>query len=197
MAFSIQPSPEIWHRSDFAFLCFWRKLYRCVEVGVDRGEFAITFLDRFPQCSQFWGVDDYEPYLEMPFAREADYLMAVTRLERHASRAKLIRMGSTEAATLFPSESVDFIYIDGAHDYENVRADLEAWWPALSHQAILAGHDWTEHPLHEGVKRAVTEFARRHNLKVYLTSVEGYGQEECPSWYIYRSGMPGPDWKRC
>lgn len=192
----ILPSPEIWHRDDFAYLCMWRRLYRVAEIGVDRGEFAATFLSRWIG-SEWWGVDDYQPYPEMDYDRTADFLFAVERLKPHAGRVKLIRLGSVEASRQFAPGSLDFVYIDGAHDHESVKADLEAWYPKLSENGILAGHDWTDQPIHAGVKQAVTEFARVIGQDVHITTVEGYHREECPSWYLYRSGMPGPDWRRC
>ena len=193
----ILPSPEIWHRDDFALLCFWRKLYRCAEVGVDRGEFALMFLNRFPQCEEYWGVDEYRPYPEMAYDRQADRDIALQRLAPHGRRFKLIRESSTDAAGYFAHGSLDFVYLDGAHDYESVKADIKAWWPKLSDRGILAGHDWTDQPHHAGVKRAVTEFAGQAERTVYLTLVDGYRAEECPSWYVYRDAMPGADWRRC
>jgi len=198
MSFNILPSPEIWCRDDLPALCFWRKLYRCVEVGVERGNFARLFLDRFPQIEAWWGVDDWQPYPEMPFDRSSDYLMAVANLQPYSHKAKLIRAGSIETAACFADGAVDFAYIDGAHDYESVRDDLAAWWPKVSEHGIIAGHDWTDQPIHAGVKRAVGEFAAEHGLTVYLTVVDGYNRETCPSWYCYRAGdMPGPEWRRC
>lgn len=192
----ILPSPEIWHRDDFAYLCVWRRLYRAVEVGVDRGEFASVFLSRWIG-NEYWGVDDYQPYPEMDYDRTADFFFAVERLKPHAGRVKLVKRGSVAASRLFDDGSVDFIYIDGAHDYASVRADLDAWYPKLSDRGILAGHDFDNQPGHAGVRRAVTEFAGEIGRDVYLTAVEGYHREECPSWYLYRSGMPGPGWRRC
>lgn len=184
-----------------SLLCNWRKLHRAVEVGVDRGEFALAFLDRW-MGSDWWGIDPYLPYGRaatggMPHDREADFLTAVHRLAPHGGRAKLMRMGSLEASRLFAPESLDFVYVDGDHEYASVVADLAAWWPRLSERGILAGHDWTDQDAHEGVRRAVTEFAAEVGRDVYLTLVEGYNPETCPSWYLYRSGIPGADWRRC
>ena len=196
MSAEILPSPEIWHRNDMSLLCNWRVLYRAVEVGVDRGEFARVFLDRW-LGTEYYGVDSYEPYPEMPHGRDGDLAMAAHQLAPHASRAKLIRGESVEVAHAWTLGPVDFVYLDGAHDYESVQADIAAWFPLLSDKGILAGHDWTDQPIHEGVKRAVSEFAAEIGQTVYLTSVEGYYPEACPSWYLYRSGMPGPNWRRC
>jgi hypothetical protein len=192
----VEPSPEIWHRNDLSVLCNWRRLTRAVEVGVDRGEFARAFLDRW-MGEEYFGVDAYLPYGEMDYPREADYLFAVNNLAPHSRRAKLLRMGSVEAARLFQPGSVDFVYIDAAHDAESVREDLRAWWPILSEQGIFAGHDWDDQPVHAGVKQAVMGFATEIGQTIYLTAVPGYGQEPQPSWYFYKSGMPGSDWKRC
>lgn len=194
MSFSIESSSEIWHRHDLVILCNWRKLFTAVEIGVDRADFAQHFLREW-RGHHYYGVDSYEPFPESNWDRQADYLMAVRRLEQFGDRARLVRLPSTEAAKLFKPGSVDFLYIDGAHDHFNVLNDLRGWWHTLSDQAILAGHDFDD--THPEVKQAVTQFAQEMGLTVYLTSVEGYGQEPQPSYYIYKSGMPGPDWRRC
>jgi hypothetical protein len=167
-----------------------------VEVGVDRAVFAHHFLSRW-QGSHYWGIDDYEPFPESAWDRQADYLMAVARLEQFGDRARLVKMPSAAAAELFAPGSVDLVYIDGAHDKGSVITDLLAWYPAVSDHGIIAGHDWDDQEAHAGVKEAVTVFAQARDLTIYTTAVEGYGQEPEPSWYIYKSGMPGPDWRRC
>src|SRR3974390_3242629 len=102
MPFDIQPSPEIWSRDDFPYLCIWRKLWRACEVGVDRAEWSCLFLSRWIG-HQWWGVDDYRPYPEMRFDRQADYDMAIARLAPHGRRAKLLRHSSLEPADYFPA----------------------------------------------------------------------------------------------
>ena len=193
---SVEQSSEVWHRDDLAYLCMWRRLYKVAEIGVDRGIFAETFLSRWIG-TDYWGIDSYESYPEMPYDRTADYLMALQRLAPHAGRFKLLKWSSEEAAKFFADGSLDFAYIDGAHDYESVRRDLRLWWSKLSEKGILAGHDFDDQPHHEGVKRAVTEFGREVGRTVYLTAVEGFQREECPSWYTYKNGIPGPEWRRC
>ena len=62
-------------------------------------------------------------------------------------------MKSVDAAAKFRNGSVDFIFIDAAHDYENVAADLDAWLPKLSARGHIAGHDYGA----PGVEQAVNE----------------------------------------
>jgi hypothetical protein len=192
----IESSPEIWHRDDFPILCNWRKLFRAVEVGLDRGDYAERFL-RWWQGHRYWGVDNYLPLAGLVRARSADLAFAATRLERFGERARIVLGDSVDVAAIVEPGSFDWVYIDAGHDYENVRADLNAWWPVVSENGILAGHDFTPQNEHAGVIPAVTEFAEAHNLTIYTTSVAGYGQEVCPSWYIYKSGLPDGSWRRC
>ena len=53
------------------------------------------------------------------------------------------------------NKQFDFIYIDGAHDYDNVYRDIELSLPLLKPEGIIAGHDYQ--PEHHGVAQAVHE----------------------------------------
>jgi hypothetical protein len=61
--------------------------------------------------------------------------------------------GSPAAALSFADRSLDFVWLDGGHLYEEVRADLAAWLPKLKHGAIIGGDDWP----FPNVARAVRE----------------------------------------
>lgn len=64
----------------------------------------------------------------------------------------------------------DLVYLDGSHEYEDVLADLEAYWPLLRPGGILVGDDFI--PMFEGVRRASTLFAARHGLSLQVTGVK-------------------------
>jgi predicted O-methyltransferase YrrM len=66
-----------------------------------------------------------------------------------------LKMTSLEAAKYFNDGEVDFVFIDGAHDYDNVKADIAAWLPKLKPDGILAGHDYCAN--YPGVIKAVKE----------------------------------------
>lgn len=197
MTFEIKKG-EIWHRDDFGLLCFWRVLRRCVEIGVDRGEFSQTFLMRNVACEFFVGVDPYIDYVGTG-ERQGDYDIALLRYERFGRLAKLIKLKSADAATAFASHDAsnfhrlwDFVYLDGDHSYEGVKRDIDSWWPLLSNKGVLAGHDWSV-PTGEwpGVQQAVTELAEKNELTIFHTYAD-----PPTSWYIYKNGIPGPDFER-
>jgi hypothetical protein len=66
-----------------------------------------------------------------------------------------VRELSWDGAKHYEDNSLDFIFIDAAHDYESVKKDINAWFPKLKKGGIIAGHDYT---WCDGVKQAVNEF---------------------------------------
>jgi predicted O-methyltransferase YrrM len=57
-----------------------------------------------------------------------------------------IRKPSIEAAKSLSNERFDFVFIDGAHDRDSVRADIGAWLPLVHSGGVISGHDydWSE-----------------------------------------------------
>ena len=55
----------------------------------------------------------------------------------------LSKKSSLSAAATFDADSIDYVFLDAAHDYESVRADIAAWWPKIKPGGWFAGHDYT------------------------------------------------------
>lgn len=64
-----------------------------------------------------------------------------------------------DAAKLFEDNSIDFCFIDAAHDYESVKKDIMAYWPKVKNGGILAGHDYEK-----GVLQAVHELFNQNKV---------------------------------
>lgn len=84
---------------------------------------------------------------------------AMALMHQHAPReleyVNLVRARSVQAARMFDDGSVFFVFVDGSHHYDDVRADLAAWQPKVAKGGIFAGHDFTDS--FPDVQRAVHE----------------------------------------
>jgi len=74
-----------------------------------------------------------------------------------------LRLPSVEAANFYRNESIDFVYIDAAHDYKNVRADIEAWWPKVKPGGTIAGHDIFHPPVRQAVIDVLSSYDEQFN----------------------------------
>ena len=64
-----------------------------------------------------------------------------------------LRMTSHDARQRFANRSVDLLFVDGSHEYEDVLQDIDDWTPTLKEAAIVAFNDvWWP-----GVCRALLE----------------------------------------
>ena len=112
----------------------------------------------------------------------------------HLDNVKIVRNFSVEASEQFPDQFFDFVYIDAAHTYDEVKRDLKAWYPKVKDGGILSGHDyfpdtriWRGDPC--GVYQAVNEFVEEKNLSVdHLTDVdkEGGPGVACTSFFVVK-----------
>lgn len=67
----------------------------------------------------------------------------VTRGVHQHDVIRPVRKTSLDAAQDYPDRSLDAVFIDAAHDYDSVCADIRAWLPKVKPGGILAGHDWS------------------------------------------------------
>ncbi len=67
-----------------------------------------------------------------------------------------LKTASIEAAKQFEDNSLDFVHIDASHDYENVLADIIAWYPKVKPGGFITGDDYVIN--WGGVIQAVNEY---------------------------------------
>lgn len=70
-----------------------------------------------------------------------------------------IKKSSLDAAKEYGENTLDFVFIDASHEYEDVKDDIITWLPKIKKGGILAGHDFGS----SGVNKAVHELlGNRH-----------------------------------
>jgi len=82
-------------------------------------------------------------------------------------RVKVHRGLSNEILSQFPNEFFDWVYIDGNHLYEFVKADLELCFDKTKAEGFITGDDYIDGGWWKGgVKKAVDEFSRKPGIQL-------------------------------
>ena len=160
------------------------------EIGVLRGDYSFVFC-RTIQNLKLYCVDPWYNWnrIKNPIPKmEAAYHHCKRRLSQYD--VELMRMTSEDASKLIPDGSLDFVYIDGMHDYKNVLLDITLWYPKVRVGGIVSGHDYIDIPPCVGILEAVKEFVSSHNIDPYFISAVDIGSrvlsDRMPSWFFER-----------
>jgi predicted O-methyltransferase YrrM len=97
-------------------------------------------------------------------------------MEKYGDRVTFVRRTGESASHEWEEQSVDFVYIDGLHDYASISRDIELWYPKVRTGGIIAGHDY--HPDIPDVIRAVDEFREKTGVEMFFT------EDQMPSWWM-------------
>lgn len=92
-----------------------------------------------------------------------------------------LKMPSEQAATLFESDTLDFVFLDADHSYEAVRRDLEVWFPKVKKRGVLGGHDYL-HADFPGVRRAADEYFMEQELPLQVHGSSFLVTKPTPRW---------------
>jgi hypothetical protein len=158
----------------FTFPLFYQQLvneskngYHFVEVGTWKGKsatyMAVEIINSNKQikfdCVDTWRgseehIDKSSPFYEPLLEKEDglyNHFLENIKTVNHVINP--IRLNSIDAALLYPDQSLNCVFLDAAHDYDNVCADIKSWLPKIKPGGILAGHDI----MHEPIQRATSE----------------------------------------
>lgn len=159
-----------------------REFRKGAEVGVFAGYFTGILLDKIPGL-KLVAVDNWDGLWRRSKKAFDDQFA-------NDPRVRTVDRSSVEAATTVPDYSLDFVYIDAAHDYQNVKKDITAWYPKVHPGGIVCGDDYylTRHG-NEGVIRAVNEFVKEHNIELHITNWDldnPVEDDRQPQWWFVK-----------
>lgn len=179
---------ELKNRREFTKIIQQNRYKIGAEIGVREGHFSRYIVEN-TDIQKWYAIDPWENNPELGNADEA-YRIAKEMFQPFGERIEMIKEYSPKAADFIEDNSLDFIYIDGMHTYNEVKADINAWWPKLKFGGIFAGHDYhlEDWP---GVYNSVNEFVKEYNQELFLTGwgpdydVEHDGWK--PSWWMIKT----------
>lgn len=134
---------------------------RLVEVGSYKGRstvaLAMALFER--NAGSLIAIDPHAPTGKASYTIEHGDADTYAEYEANLVRAGVagfvttLRTTSSQARTTYDMRPIDMLFVDGSHDYEDVLADIDAWAPLLSSNAVVAFND----PYVPGVNRAIRE----------------------------------------
>ena len=137
------------------------------EIGTDHGKYAQQLCEGIPGLNLFC-VDPYLPYIEGEENHTQEevnqiYQEAKTRLESYS--VHILRQTSMQAAKGIISNQLDFVFIDGNHEYSYVLEDITERTKKVKPGGIVAGHDYKEDPVRKyGVIEAVKKYTKDNHI---------------------------------
>ena len=162
--------PEIWNELGYKV---------GAEIGVQWGGFSQSILEKIPGvtlcCIDIWGpFPGGRPSQER---QDRIYRRAVAVLSQYKGvTVRFIRKTSMDALADIEDGSLDFVYIDAAHDFDNVMMDIIGWSKKVKIGGIVSGHDYIH--LHAGG---------------IIPAVRGYVEGHCiTQWYLTSGDYPTP-----
>ena len=69
-----------------------------------------------------------------------------------------IKLTSLEAVKLFEDNSLEFVFIDGDHSYEAVKADILAWLPKVKEGGVISGDDWQWPQVEKAIREILPQY---------------------------------------
>lgn len=153
-----------------------------VEVGSGRGVHAEMLCQKIPGLN-LTCVDPWKKYGQFSQADlDQSNSEAVERLAKY--NVEIRRESSTEGVKHFADHSLDFVYIDGCHDFDFIMEDLIVWVPKVKKYGIVSGHDYFK-TYRSGVIAAVDTYTKAHDIHEYF--VTGERSRGTPSFFWVKS----------
>ena len=145
------------------------------EIGVETGRFSKCLCTVNPNLKLYsidvWGESANKTY-DKAKKRLAPF------------NCQIVIDWSMNAVRRFAEGSLDFVFIDAAHDYDSVKEDIEYWSTKVRKGGIVSGHDYNNglHGQPRGVKRAVNEWVRKNNIQPLFI----FKKDGCPTWFYVK-----------
>jgi hypothetical protein len=138
-----------------------------VEIGVWRGQSicyaAVEIINKGKNITidavDTWkGSPQEDLHIKDPHQDGTLYDIVLKNIEPVKHIITPVRMDSIQASSRYEDRSLDFVFIDGSHLYEAVKADIQIWLPKVKLGGFIGGHDYGNHnePLN-GVQQVVDE----------------------------------------
>lgn len=142
------------------------------EIGVSEGEYSEILCKANPEA-KLYSIDPWIPHKGYTdFVRTGTFEKAYTKTKARLApyNCEIIKKFSMDAIKDFADESLDFVYIDGDHNFQNCTNDIAEWSKKIRYGGIISGHDYIRHnkPTNIHVYEVVRGYTEAYNIKPWF-----------------------------
>ena len=155
---------------------------RGIEIGIKEGLNSIALLEMCPNIEKLVGIDPFSPYVDLGYQWSEEeqnsiynHMLKNIKLRNCEDRFEHIRSTSIDAVDQLQDGEFHFVFIDGEHTVDVVKAEMEAYWPKLAIGGIMSGHDFDK------IGNAVREWRVAHDIETPLEQLIH------TSWYFIKN----------
>jgi len=136
-----------------------------VEIGTCYGDNAQNILNRL-SIKKLYCIDPFKPWIRdnIYFNYDNYFEIAKKNLSKYRDKIVFVKKYSDEAVNDIPN-AIDFVYIDGNHQYEFVVKDIQNYILKVKKGGVIGGHDVD----YVGVCRAVMEYVIKNNIDIKIS----------------------------
>lgn len=151
-----------------------------IEIGTAEGYTTKYLLSTIPNL-KLYGIDPYISFQDISgvfvdYDTNGVFENFTKMTSEYKDRYFHFRKTSDEAVNYFDDETIDFVFVDGLHVYDQVLKDCQNYYSRVKKGGLFCGHDWSMND----VKKAVTEFSELINLNKSILNAEQ------DLWYWYK-----------
>ena len=165
------------YRTRKKFLNALPKGARCAEVGVSGGSNALDIV-QICRPRRLYLIDCWEQFSDKPCVQRQDrnnekldaiYENVKSKFSVYRN-VNIVRKYSLDGMSIFADKSMDWIYLDASHQYEDILQDMRMAQHKIKSGGVLCGHDYVKEGKNKGVYKAVNEFLKDNNFELHATS---------------------------
>jgi len=136
-----------------------------IEIGVAKGNNSLSILKNLP-IEKLFLIDPYVSFKQKGFIikeHKSDFKIVQKKLRPYAEKVLLIHLTSSKAIKGF-KKKVDFVYIDGNHEYEHINEDIVNYKKIVKKDGIIGGHDFNAKYINDVCKAVFKNFPSSYYL---------------------------------
>lgn len=173
-------------RIDLA-LDFCKRGYKIgAEIGVADGRYSQILCESIPSL-KLYCIDPYEVYESWRTQEYQNNAFKQAKEKLNGHNVCFIRSSSIEASLKILDGELDFVFIDGSHEFDYVMTDIIIWSRKVRKRGIVAGHDYC-HFTNSGVVQAVNKYCEEHCLELNLIgrNPDNHKDDKQPTWWFVK-----------